>query len=240
MLSNVNIKLNHEATCRIPLARVTLVGGLLKGVNPLIIEAIAQEVRKTNPNANAILAETRMTQSQLFQQYQLIAQADCVELILLPFLHLARESILGISCTDQVNQTILIHRKNQPDEELHNASHVLQRLAMMVFNLVNERILLVSEIENGLHHISYKILWIHIIEFTRLLNAQVIATTHSLEMITVFAKNTEKFEDFYGCVGYYVEIANKAKTDELIGIKYAPETILYAIAREQGIRGEPI
>ena len=114
----------------------------------------------------------------------------------------------------------------------------------MAFNLINDRLLIVSEIESGLHYSVYEDLWIHLFESANFLDARVIATTHSLEIIEAFAKKAEEFAvatEQYKQNGdyssHYLEIAKKAKTGEIIAIKEDADVVLYAIAHKDDIRG---
>ncbi|MEG3882315.1 AAA family ATPase [Microcoleus sp. herbarium7] len=219
----------------IPLKQITLIGGLLDVTRPSVIEAIAQEIQKTKPNASVIQPAAQKNKLWFSEQYELIEDAGFVELIFLPFLKLADESILGVI---HRNDTIRIHREDQPHEELHSARHVLQRLAMMVFSLVNERVLLIDQVENGLYYTAYEDLWIMLFEFASFLEAQVLATTHSLEMIEVFVKNAEEFKPDGNYGASYVEIATKARTGEPIPIDRDPDVLLYALERDKEVRGD--
>lgn len=235
MLSSVVIESTPEINYPIPLKQITLIGGLFDVLRPSVIEAITQEVQKTKPNVSVIQPDARQKKLWFSEQYELIEDAGFVELIFLPFLKLADKSILGIIRQDNA---IHIHRNNHSHEELHSARHVLQRLAMTVFSLVNERVLLVEQIENGLHYSAYEDLWINLLESATFLEAQVIATTHSLEMIKVFAKNAEEFNQDGDHRAYYLEIATKFKTGEPIPIKRDPDVLLYALEHDKKVRGD--
>jgi AAA15 family ATPase/GTPase len=165
------------------------------------------------------------------------------EEIFLSFLQVEDENITQIETTLGDYQ-LLIHRKEQETAEklyFNSQPSNLGRLAIMAATLIGEQFLSIDEIENGLHYSQYEKLWITIFEAVHWLGeAQVVATTHSLEMIKAFVKVSLLLEEQNGISpsNSYVEIAVTADTDELIAIKRDAETVIYALERGKGIRGE--
>jgi len=64
-----------------------------------------------------------------------------------------------------------------------------------------DSIILIDEIENGLHFSAHKLLWESILTMTEIFNTQLFITTHNLETLTCLkkaleGKNYEKIQDF--------------------------------------------
>jgi AAA15 family ATPase/GTPase len=66
-------------------------------------------------------------------------------------------------------------------------------IILLLYNAKNE-IVLIDEIENGLHYTSQRILWKGIIEAAKRFNVQVFATTHSYECIRAFSSALTKLD----------------------------------------------
>ncbi len=83
---------------------------------------------------------------------------------------------------------------------LRSAGDGMTRLLGIALALVNARdgVLLVDEIENGIHYAAQEKLWRLIAGTARRLNVQVFATTHSFDCIEAFAKVATAAEDVEG------------------------------------------
>ncbi|RKZ90567.1 MAG: hypothetical protein DRR19_09675 [Candidatus Parabeggiatoa sp. nov. 1] len=73
----------------------------------------------------------------------------------------------------------------------------LNRVADLFLKLVNNQngILLIDEIENGIHHTKQKELWKLLFEIATKFDIQIFATTHSLEMLRAFVDVCSQIED---------------------------------------------
>jgi len=96
-------------------------------------------------------------------------------------------------------------------------------------------VLLIDEIENGIHYTNYKKLWEIIFKASIEANCQIFITTHSKECITAF--NDVQFED-KKCNSQYFEFYNNLKTDLITASARDEEQLRYALTHEGRIRGE--
>ncbi len=114
----------------------------------------------------------------------------------------------------------------------------INRVVDMFIRLVNNpgSILLVDEIENGIHHTSQRELWEMLFKLSLEFKIQIIATTHSLEMIEAF--RDVGLEDGNEGVGAYLELAQNTRTGRASGVKHGLEVLDYALKRGEDIRGE--
>ncbi len=100
-------------------------------------------------------------------------------------------------------------------------------------NLDKELILLIDEIENGLHYTAHEEFWQHIFKLSKELNVQVFATTHSLEMIKAFnAVAKEQGE------GAYFELSREYDTQNIFAFKHDTDLLTYELSKDDTtIRG---
>ncbi|HEY9706121.1 MAG TPA: AAA family ATPase, partial [Allocoleopsis sp.] len=115
----------------------------------------------------------------------------------------------------------------------------VNRAAMIILKLINNKqnILLIDEIENGIHYTAQKELWRTLFRLSLELNVQIFATTHSLEMIKSFTEVGLENEKNQALGGYF-ELTKHFKSQQIIGIKRDLDTLDYAIEHSKGVRGE--
>ena len=97
----------------------------------------------------------------------------------------------------------------------------------------NDFILLIDEIENGIHYTAHEEFWQHLFKLCKELNVQVFATTHSLEMIKAFNAVALKEGE-----GAYFEMVRDVNSNEIFAQKRDAEQLEYAIETEKTFRGE--
>ncbi len=109
------------------------------------------------------------------------------------------------------------------------------RVADITLKLVNNEnsILLIDEIENGIHHSSQIDFWDVIYKLATELNVQVFATTHSLEMTQAFVKAGLEHQN----QAAHFELVRQAKTDKIVAIKRDLDTLDYGISHNEEVRG---
>ncbi len=134
---------------------------------------------------------------------------------------------------------LFVRHKNQSRLPLSLFGDAVNRAAMIILKLINNKqnILLIDEIENGIHYTAQKELWRTLFRLSLLLNVQIFATTHSLEMIKSFAEvglENEKNQN----ISVYFELTKHFKSQQIIGIKRDLDTLDYAIEHSKGVRGE--
>ena len=85
---------------------------------------------------------------------------------------------------------------------------------------ITESILLIDEIENGIHYSAHYDLWKNIFKLSQELNVQVFATTHSLEMITAFNEVAKEEGE-----GAYFEMFRNVEDDKIKCIKHETDIL---------------
>lgn len=111
----------------------------------------------------------------------------------------------------------------------------INRIVDIILRIVNNEnsILLVDEIENGIHHSNQFEFWSIIYRLANSLNVQVFATTHSLEMVQAFIKAGSE----YSSDAAHFELARNAKTGNIVAIRRDLETLDYGISHNKEVRG---
>ncbi|MEG4070537.1 AAA family ATPase [Microcoleus sp. Pol11C2] len=133
--------------------------------------------------------------------------------------------------------TLYLRRKGEKRLPLSLFGDAINRVAEIILKLVNNeyKILLVDEIENGIHYTSQREFWRILFRLAVELDTQIFATTHSLEMLQAFAD--VGLEQNQECSAYF-ELAKKPKTEQILGIRRDLETLNYALEHQKGVRGE--
>ncbi|MCW6050857.1 AAA family ATPase [Lyngbya sp. CCAP 1446/10] len=134
--------------------------------------------------------------------------------------------------------TLYLRRKGESRLPLSLFGDAINRIADIILKLVNSehKILLIDEIENGIHYTNHRDFWRLLFRLAVELDTQIFATTHSLEMLEAFAD--VGLEPNQECSSAYFELAIKLKTNQIIGSRLDLETLNYALERQEGVRGE--
>lgn len=108
-----------------------------------------------------------------------------------------------------------------------------------ILRIINDpnSVLLIDEIENGIHHKNQPDLWRNLFELSSFFNVQLFATTHSYEMIQSFV-SAGLSNDAYKEAASYFEITKSIKSGEIVGIERDLEHLNYEIDQKMGFRGE--
>lgn len=97
-------------------------------------------------------------------------------------------------------------------------------------------ILLIDEIENGVHYTHHSDLWKFVFKLATQFGVQVFAASHSYEMIRAF--NQMASAENLGPSAMYFEMYRSLRSGEIVGKGFAPDLLAYAIANDQSFRGE--
>ncbi|MCY4526214.1 MAG: AAA family ATPase [Anaerolineaceae bacterium] len=97
---------------------------------------------------------------------------------------------------------------------------------MLAISTTENGIVLIDEIENGLHYSVQTRVWQAIAEAARAYNVQIFATTHSHEMILAAH---EAFSEKNPCDLRYFRLSRDRDTNDIQGVAYEPETLEAAI-----------
>lgn len=97
---------------------------------------------------------------------------------------------------------------------------------MLAISTTENGIVLIDEVENGLHYSVQTRVWQAIAEAVRACNVQIFATTHSYEMILAAH---EAFSEKDPCDLRYFRLSRNRDTNDIQGVAYEPETLEAAI-----------
>lgn len=142
-------------------------------------------------------------------------------------------------------QGVLYLRKKGNDNyiSINYFGDAIQKIVRYIINILDleksgkkGKILLIDEIENGIHYTAQAEVWRMLMKLCKHYNIQLFATTHSLEMIKAFRSVCAE-EEFMGMGGYF-ELGRNPKSQQIVGIKHDLETLEYELASGDTIRGE--
>lgn len=118
-------------------------------------------------------------------------------------------------------------------QPIYYLGDAVQKIVRYVINILNNypnkdflNVLLLDEIENGIHYTAQAEVWRMLMKLCKHYNIQLFATTHSLEMIKAFQSVCAE-EEFIGMGGYF-ELGRSPKSQQIIGVKHDLETLEYA------------
>ena len=197
---------------------------------------LSNEVAKLQP-ISFISATEKASSLYLAEQYDKSYLQGYDEKVKEAF-HIIDPSITEIRTLMSGEPTIYLSRKNQRPMPIALFGDAMNRVAHFALELINNQsgILLVDEIENGIHHSHQKQLWQWLFALAVELDVQIFATTHSLEMLTAF-KEAAMGTQYESEVAYF-KFARHVKTGEIISIKREIDNLDYALSRSKEVRGE--
>jgi AAA15 family ATPase/GTPase len=131
--------------------------------------------------------------------------------------------------------SLYLTRKGENRLPISLFGDAINRLVQIIMKLKESSILLIDEIENGIHYTNQREFWKTLFRLAIELDSQIFATTHSLEMIQAFA---DVGLEYYPEQGAYFELARSPRTDKIIGIKRQLSTLEYALKHGNEVRGE--
>lgn len=131
--------------------------------------------------------------------------------------------------------TIYLKREGKSRLPLSLFGDAINRIADIILKLINNEnsILLIDEIENGIHHSNQVYFWNVLYKLANELNVQIFATTHSLEMTQAFIKAGLGHQN----LAAHFELVKQAKTDRIVAIKRDLDTLDYGISHNEEVRG---
>ena len=156
-----------------------------------------------------------------WDQIALTPKEDKVEEIL-------RETILPnlVRLDVQQNDRIMVrlHNEERPIP-LKNLGDGAQRMLLIAIGLVlaKDSVLLIDEIETGLHYSVLEKIWGIIFKYSEELNVQVFVTTHSQDALRSFMYLLEAPENNEN--GVFFRLQLNSKDGQIEAIRYAPESL---------------
>ena len=120
-------------------------------------------------------------------------------------------------------------RKNENFLPLGMFGDAVQRmlnLALVILDFDKEGVLLIDEIENGIHYLNQEAFWEAIFKIAQNTKIQIFATTHSLDMICAF-KNIAIKEEFIAMAGY-MQMGKRITDGKILGTMMAIDVLEFA------------
>ena len=143
-----------------------------------------------------------------------------------------------ISDIDTFESEIFIKRKDEKFIPLRLWGDALNKVIGYFLQILNGnyKILLIDEIENGIHHTNQQKFWTMLFDLAKEFDIQIFATSHSAEMIDAFQRvgKQKKSE----CKAMYFELSRNQDTNKIITNKLNMDSLEYEIIKKQPFRGE--
>ncbi|ETR67366.1 MAG: ATPase-like protein [Candidatus Magnetoglobus multicellularis str. Araruama] len=146
-------------------------------------------------------------------------------------------TILQIKTLTIGKPAIYIKRKNSKYLPITLFGEAVTRVVQFILSMINNNnsILLIDEIETGIHYTNQLELWRMLFKLAIEFNIQIFATTHSYEMIKSFS---EAISDVKDDVGSYFEITRDIRTDQIVAVKRTVDILKYELDQKMELRGE--
>ncbi|PSB58574.1 AAA family ATPase [Chamaesiphon polymorphus] len=144
-------------------------------------------------------------------------------------------SLVSVESFSIPEPTIYLKRQGEKRMPLSLFGDAMNRMADIILKIINNQdsVLLIDEIENGIHHSNQVAFWEFLYKLADRLNVQIFATTHSLEMTEAFIKAGLDRPDSAA----HFELTRHEKTNRIVAINRDLETLEYAIERHKEVRG---
>lgn len=172
-----------------------------------------------------IPANFELSNVRLWQKIELTEKEDKV----LEVLHIIEPNIERISVSE-ADGTAKVRLKDSPKPlPLKNFGEGMNRLLTVALGLVSAEndMLLIDEIDLGLHHSVQRLLWEIVFQKAKDLNVQVFATTHSSDCVQAFSDVANKPE--YAGMGNYIRLQRSKKDGDIVAVDYEMEVLESAI-----------
>jgi AAA15 family ATPase/GTPase len=148
-------------------------------------------------------------------------------------------SILEARTSSIGSPVIKINRDGEKSMPLSYFGDAIYKIASVILKLLNGKengVLLIDEIENGMHYTSHKNYWNLLFRLAEKFKIQIFATSHSLEMIRSF--NEVAISPEFRNSATYFEMARHVKTNEIIINPMDMEMLDYELKSNNSFRGE--
>lgn len=166
------------------------------------------------------------------------AKFNGIEDNLLRAFRLIDDSIEKVDTFQRGSSAIYLKRVHQDFMPLTLFGDAMNKIADIILRIINNEhsIVLIDEIENGIHHTNHRSVWKLLFELSLEFKVQIFATTHSKEML-------EAFKDVVGGKGYhkearYFELARHRVTNEIIVQKLSIDVLEEKLVTNKPVRGE--
>jgi AAA15 family ATPase/GTPase len=152
-------------------------------------------------------------------------------------------SIIAVESFSIPEPTIYLKRQGEKRLPLSLFGDAMNRIVDIILKIINNQdsVLLIDEIENGIHHSNQIAFWEFLYRLAEQLNVQIFATTHSLEMTEAFIKaglnsRSERLCQRQDSAAHF-ELTRHEKTNKIVAINRDLETLEYGISHHKEVRG---
>lgn len=181
--------------------------------------------------------DTRFNLAELYSRLRLNSNGDDTNYVLKAF-QVIDSSIQDVEIFSLGSSVLYLKRNDEPLVPLEMFGDAIKRMAEIMIQLLGCKngVLLIDEIENGIHYTNQPKVWELIFKLANKFNVQVFATTHSKEMVQAFNKVAleEGFEDD----AKYIEMARHHKTKRIVGTVLETNILKHKLEHNQAFRGE--
>ena len=146
------------------------------------------------------------------------------------------ENIEAIKTINIGQATVYLKSKNEDFKPIGLYGDAINKVSHFILKIINSEssILLIDEIENGIHSTAQERLWKKIFELAEEFDVQIFATTHSIEMIESFIRVVNE----ENAAGGYYEFFKHHKTNEITANSHDVNTLLFELENNMAIRGD--
>ena len=191
-----------------------------------------------NTSVRFIPASFRRKSSILARDYG-IAEKKGKEGKVLEALKIIDDNIEAVKISVLGGAHIEIKRINENYMPVSLFGDAINKILNIILTLINNNgdILLIDEIENGIHYKIQKDFWKFIFSLSNkdVFDVQIFATTHSLEMINAFIEASKDI-DQNDCS--YFELFKKKSSKNIEYNLHDLETLSFELSKEMNVRGE--
>lgn len=158
--------------------------------------------------------------------------------VILEGIQLIESSIERVEVFNFGEKRIYLKRQGEDFMPITLFGDALNKVTDIILRIVSNSnsILLIDEIENGIHYSHHRDLWKFVFKLAAQFGVQIFAASHSYEMIRAF--NQMASAENLGPSAMYFEMYRSLRSGEIVGKGFAPDLLAYAIANNQSFRGE--
>jgi AAA15 family ATPase/GTPase len=197
----------------------------------------AQDFMRYFKKTQFMIAGFLMTTEQLGLEFDKLKYEGHTDVLVEAFKRID-PSIERVDTFNIGKSAIYLQRKKEKYMQLSLFGDAMTKVATYILNIVRnpDSVILIDEIENGIHHTNQKHLWKMLFDLSQRFGVQIFATTHSAEMIEAF-KDTIKENELQNQARYF-ELARHSVSNEIIVQKIPMNALEQKLITKKPMRGE--
>lgn len=194
------------------------------------------KIEEEQSSVHFIPASGRLSGIELARQYDIACEDSQKEELIFKAIQLIDKSIKRLKTSTIGGGVLRLQREGGNLMPISLFGDAMNRIVDYILKIISypNAVLIVDEIENGIHYTVQEKLWEMLFKLAIEFNVQIFATSHSLEMINAFRKVAQQFPE----QAAYFEMAKSQKTGLIKGIKHDINTLSFELDRNMAIRGE--